>query len=252
MPTKEEIRSAADLRKLNVKDLNQLLKKHGLNTKGKDKGHKLSQLCDKLGFKHESGSFQDVVTQLQTTKTGWVKDLRKCPPVTLAVVTDYLLKAHSTEINTDSGDLESFTTENLRRYKTLRSYELYKAKHIHSMACNPMPDSEFCALRSKCNPSWDTSGKMYDCIVVFEKGSEKPVGSSCTCTAGQGEACTHVAGLLFALEDFTSMGYHELPDDPASTEILCAWVAPRDSKVCTHLLLFAVNLFVLTDIYYLH
>ena len=67
--------------------------------------------------------------------------------------------------------------------------------------------------------------------MLFEKLSEKPVGSSCTCTAGQGEACTQVAAMLFAMEDFTSLGHHELPDDPASTEILCAWNAPKTTKV---------------------
>ena len=68
----------------------------------------------------------------------------------------------------------------------------------------PMPDSHFSALKGKCNPSWDTSGKIYDCIILFD--DDLPVGSNCTCTAGQGEACTHVAAMLFAMEDFTSLG----------------------------------------------
>ena len=115
-------------------------------------------------------------------------------------------------------------TQNLRCYKTLRSYSLYSSGHVHSMAVLPMRESpSSCAIRAKCNPSWDTSGTTYQCIVLFDKLSEKPVGFSCTCTAGQGEACTHAAAMLFAMEDFTSLGHHELPGDAASTQILCGW-----------------------------
>ena len=94
----------------------------------------------------------------------------------------------------------------LNRYKTLRSYDLYRSGHIHSMVFLPMADASCCALKGKCNPSWDTSGKVYDCIVLFHDDASDPVGSNCTCTAGQGEGCTHVAALLFAMEDFTSLG----------------------------------------------
>ena len=59
-------------------------------------------------------------------------------------------------------------------------------------------------------------------------------GSSCICTAGQGEACTHAAAMQYAMKYFTSLGHHKLPDDPAGTEILCAWNAPKTAKVDTY------------------
>ena len=127
-----------------------------------------------------------------------------------------------------------FTVENTKRYKTLRSYELYRAGHVHSIAFRQMGAGDRCAVKARCNPSFDTSGTMYECVILFDKDTESPVASSCSCTAGQGEACTHVAAVLFALEDFTSRGLHSLPDDPASTEMLCAWNAPKNCKVCSH------------------
>ena len=69
------------------------------------------------------------------------------------------------------------------------------------------------------------------CIVLFDKLSEKPVRSRCTCTARQGEACMHAAAMLFAMVDFTRLGHHKQPHDPASTEILYAWNAPKTAKV---------------------
>ena len=206
-----------------------LLKRHGKSVKGR-KSHKISVACEVLGFTTDLGSFNRVLVDIKNTKTGWTKDIRRAPAIGMREVVDYLLKSHDTMTHTTSGDIEVLNAANLRRYKTLRSYTLYKSNHIHSMAYLPMDGTSTGAIRGKCNPSWDTSGTMYNCVVAIDKESLTPIGSSCTCEAGQGEACTHVAGMLFAIEDFTSLGYHELPDDPASTELLCAWNAPKTSQ----------------------
>jgi len=73
---------------------------------------------------------------------------------------------------------------------------------------------------------------IYDFHVRF--GFE--ICPSLTCTAGQGEACPHIAAVLVALEDFTSLSLHSLPDDPARTEMLHAWNAPRTPRYaqCSH------------------
>ncbi|XP_077980879.1 uncharacterized protein LOC144436076 [Glandiceps talaboti] len=46
-----------------------------------------------------------------------------------------------------------------------------------------------------------------------------------------GEACSHFAAVLFALEDFVAQGYRNLVEGPACTEVLCKWIAKRDSRV---------------------
>lgn len=223
---------AEDIHSLNGKQLGQLLKHHGRGTSGK-KTHKISVLYQLYGFTNEPGTFSRVLSDIKSTKKGWTKDIRQAPAIGMREVVDYLLKSHDTVTHTSSGDIEVFTAANLRRYKTLRSYTLYKSGHVHSMSYLPMNDLKTCAIKAMCNPSWDTSGKTYSCVVAIDKDSESPIGSSCECTAGQGEACTHVAAMLFAIEDFTSLGYHSLPDDPASTELLCAWNGPKSVKVCS-------------------
>lgn len=228
----QHLTSSADVSKLSAKQLNCLLKQHGKAISG-SRHHKITIICEILGLQSERGSLQDVLNEVKHSKSGWTKDIRRCPPVTLSAVTDYLLRSHDTVTHTDTGHIEKFTSANMKRYKTLRSYELYRAGHVHSMAFMSMGDGDRCAVKACCNPSFDTSGTVYECVVLFDKTSGSPLSSSCSCTAGQGEACTHVAGLLFAMEDFTSLGHHDLPDDPASTEILCRWNAPKDCKVCS-------------------
>ena len=198
----------------------------------------MSVLCSALGFSSSPGSFQTVLATVRNTNQGWTKDIRKCPFISLSDVTEYLLRAHDTVTHTQSGDIELFDRKNLRQYKTLRSDNLYKAEHVHSMLFLPMRDSPYCVVQAKCNPSWDTSGTIYTCICIFEEDNGKPIGSCCTCVPGQAEACAHVAAMLFALEDFSSLRYQQLPDDPASTEILCAWNAPNNPKVNIYIHLF--------------
>jgi hypothetical protein len=200
-----DIKSAIEVDKLSAKELNAILKHYGKSATG-NRRHKIVLVCELLGIKDEPGTFCHVLNEVKQSKTGWTKDIRKCPAVTLNAVVDYLLRSHDTVTHTETGHFETFTVDNMKRYKTLRSYKLYAAGHVHSMSFLPMGDGDRCALKGRCNPSFDTSGTIDECIVLFNKETEKPIGSSCTCTAGQGEACTHVAALLFALEDFTSLG----------------------------------------------
>ena len=46
----------------------------------------------------------------------------------------------------------------------------------------------------------------------------------------KGEACSHIAALLFAIDDYISKGLKDLPEDRASTEKLCQWNKPAKRK----------------------
>ncbi len=50
--------------------------------------------------------------------------------------------------------------------------------------------------------------------------------SHCTCIAGLGEACSHIAAVLFAVES-----YNKLNQDKACTSQLCAWLPPTMQHV---------------------
>lgn len=220
-----------DVSQLNPKELNQLCKKHRISTKD-SRPSKISKVCSVLGISSEDTSdFSKVLQSIKAENTGWTKNIRDIPQITLSTVTDYLIRAHDTQVHTESGNIEVWNAETLKRYRALRSYLHFDAGHVHSMEYLPMSGSHFCAVRALCNPSYDSAGTMHHPIVVLRKDRDDPVGAHCSCKAGRGEACTHAAAILWALEDFTSRGYHSLPDNPSSTEILSKWVAPRNAKV---------------------
>ena len=54
-------------------------------------------------------------------------------------------------------------------------------------------------------------------------------GAQCRCVAGLGECCSHVAAVLFRLDDLLSVGATSVPDDTACTEKACSWVVPANA-----------------------
>ena len=177
-------------------------------------------------------NFKLLLNELMKSDNGWTKKINEAPCVSLHFVKEYLLQSHQKKTTINLETFEDYTETNLMRYKTLRAYEHYASNHIHSMKYHHLTSNgSYCAVKCKCNPSWSTTVKAHDTIVVLEKDTGRPVGGLCACVAGLGEACTHVAALLFAMEDMTSMGMQDLPPDAASTEMLCKWTNPRSNKI---------------------
>ena len=120
----------------------------------------------------------------------------------------------------------------IRQYKSYEAYSLFECGHITNIELSRYLDtSPFRFARCKCLPSQDTSKGTYRTIVCLNKARGNVAGAHCRCVAGLGEVCSHAAGLLFALEDFVSRGYTQLPDGPATTEILCKWNRVANAKV---------------------
>ena len=89
-----------------------MLKHHSKAMKGK-RQHKISLMCEVLGFTYEPNSFDAAILEVKHAVSGWTKDIRKAPAIRMRDVVNYLLKSH----DTTSGDIETFTAQNLRRYK---------------------------------------------------------------------------------------------------------------------------------------
>lgn len=51
------------------------------------------------------------------------------------------------------------------------------------------------------------------------------------CHYRKGEACNHVAAVLFALDDFVSEGLNNVPDDVTCTDRLKKWNKPAERVI---------------------
>lgn len=57
------------------------------------------------------------------------------------------------------------------------------------------------------------------------------VNATCECPIGQGEACGHIAGLLYTLASYQMLGHESIPTDIACTSQPMSWHAPRGPKI---------------------
>ncbi|KAK3703601.1 hypothetical protein QZH41_019155 [Actinostola sp. cb2023] len=147
------------------------------------------------------------------------------PTLSLFDITNYLLESPRHQ----DKNFEKFGKERLLRYKTLRSYRLWKEDHINSLQYHDFVPS-IALVRCLSLASFEKQGTEYKTFVAISKETRKILYGHCHCVAGLGEACTHVAGLLFAIEEFVSEGLTELPDDLTCTEKLCKWIVPKGPK----------------------
>ena len=154
--------------------------------------------------------------------SGWsMQSLCKIPHFSIDAVKDYLLFS----------DDKEYDGESLRCYKQLRAYQLFDEGHIFDVELNLWErGTEFYFVRAKCRPSQDTSSPPHKCIVCIDRTEAKCYGAHCRCVSGLGEACSHVAALLFALEDFSARGLQRLRG-PSVTEKICKWCKPCAQKV---------------------
>ena len=172
----------------------------------------------------------DLASVCASDNKRWTKDLRSVPSdFERSMIVDYLVSSPDKE----------FDGESLRSYKALRAYQLFEERHIHNVEfCPSWPrkdpadkeDSPLCFLRCKCFPSQDTSKQPHRVVLCLDKRSGRPYGAHCRCVSGLGQACSHVAGLLFALEDFVARGFTKLPDGQSTTDVLCVWSKPSGSQ----------------------
>ena len=55
----------------------------------------------------------------------------------------------------------------------------------------------------------------YDVYVHLDKENGNVVYAKCSCKAGKGGCCKHVAALLYTLVDYSNMGLKEIPGELA-------------------------------------
>lgn len=153
---------------------------------------------------------------------GWsVAALVKIPHFTMDAVNEYLLFSPD----------KSYDGDSLRAYKQLRAYQLFDERHVHDIELNEWQNgSHFFFVRAKCWPSQDTSKSAHKCVICIDRHVAKVYGAYCRCVSGLGEACSHVAAVLFALEDFCARGFRTLRG-PTVTEKICKWAKPCGQKV---------------------
>ena len=109
-----------------------------------------------------------------------------------------------------------------------KGYKFFKDGHVQAIEFHDLDGNpERCYVRSKVLPSMRKTEPYRARICLFRDGMVEV--AYCVCTAGLAGCCNHIAGLLYALEEFVRLGLCDEPESPTSR--LCKWNKPRSKKV---------------------
>ncbi|KAL5021555.1 hypothetical protein ScPMuIL_000710 [Solemya velum] len=159
------------------------------------------------------------VPDIEEYKNGWTYDMTNFPKITYTHVEEYLLtSSHRTE-----------DRETMKCYRQfVRGYNFYREGYLRKMAFHDI-DGKCCYIKSKCLPSMK-QGVYEQWVCMLQQDPFTVLKANCTCPAGAGEGCTHVAALLFAL-DASATSNAEGDGDTACTSRPCEWSKPRKRKL---------------------
>ena len=108
-----------------------------------------------------------------------------------------------------------------------RGYRIYDAKKVRCISINSMADDSLLSvIKASVLPSQKTD-RIYETFIVVYKRTGDIYYATCSCTAGEGGSCNHVAALCFAIDDYN----RTLPTPPPScTSLPSKWNVPKSTK----------------------
>lgn len=226
-----------ELKKMKHAELKLLCKELKVKVDGR-KDDLIDRICTELGISKsgedcikvepEATSSFDSNTKQQYLSLGklssiggeWCRDLSLVPEMfDLESIKEYLVESND----------KTFDHQSVRAYKSLRAWSLSQGGHVIMMNVNNNANSEvFMFVRAYCLPSQSTT-HVYPVHVCLDKRVGVVYGAECRCVAGLGECCSHVAAVLFRLDDLLSQGQSTVPDGLSCTESACSWIAPANA-----------------------
>ena len=119
-----------------------------------------------------------------------------------------------------------YTKEDLKAYKSQDGYSFFIQGWVSTIEVLSLGDSfQASVLRATVKHSQKLSAApLYPWIAAERNG--RTLCAHCTCMAGLGEACSHIAALLFAAEAHT-----KIRKNTTCTSTACSWLPPTLKKV---------------------
>ena len=106
-----------------------------------------------------------------------------------------------------------------------QGYRIYDAKKVRSISIyQTSNDNLFSVIKAAVLPSQRTD-KVYETIIVVYNTTGNIYYATCTCTAGEGGSCNHVAALSFAID-----AHNRTNPTPSCTSLPSKWNVPKSTK----------------------
>ena len=97
----------------------------------------------------------------------------------------------------------------LSGYKNSKVYSCYKSGWFQSLCFHTLYGCKYCILKAECRQSQRVNEINHKYWIVMEKFA-KIRSCHCTCMAGMGQSCNHVAAAMYRIEKVVKMGWQIL------------------------------------------
>ncbi|PIK48225.1 hypothetical protein BSL78_14911 [Apostichopus japonicus] len=186
----------------------------------------------------------DPFTEL-VEKDGWLaeKDSRHLwPPLSYFEIAEYLLvdatclsqplRPSSTSGSSSSSFMPTSLKDRLLSdYKEGKAFSYFESKWLKEIFYHHISeDSPVCFLKADCLPSQNVRSIPHKSWVVLEKKTGKIRSAYCTCLAGLGTTCNHVAAVVFKVDHAFMMGQSAAVP---CTSKQCTWNVYKGMPVAT-------------------
>ena len=125
---------------------------------------------------------------------------------------------------------KTFDMDSMRAFKSLKAYEFFYDGYVHNVWTHLFPESSAPVVYVHGFVHHSLSSDLPLEVFVAVNGENGDVYSAkCNCVSGLGEACSHVAALLFYLEHHS--GKDVLPTDLSKTSKPMEWNRPSRKEI---------------------
>lgn len=147
----------------------------------------------------------------------WVDDPTKWPELEWPEVCSYLINSPGI-----------YTKEAMMNRKSLEAYNQFSSGWVRTVFCyKKSKNSVFMLLKADVTPSQRLNDSPHTPWVAINVNISNVITAHCTCMAGLGESCSHVAALLFKIEAAVRAGYTK----KICTDEACKWNSDFVKKV---------------------
>ena len=163
----------------------------------------------------------DVSSALNENCIGWTKSLKEFPPFTYEKLEHKLVKNSRTMP-------DNVAPKAYRNMK--KGYGLWREGYVNRIFIKPNVYTTTTLCLAKARVSASMKSIQYNVYVHLCQQTGEVQYNKCSCVAGQGGCCKHVAALLYSLMDFVNLGLQNVPEELTCTQVAQKWSVPSNSN----------------------
>ena len=190
----------------------------------------LNSLLSGIQANEDSSSFQNSSTEprqlnnpesFNSEKLGWIKSLEKRPEFNLEKLVKRLVK--------DSSTMPDKQAPKAYRNRK-KGYGLWKEGYVRNIVVKPNVQATKILFLIKARVNASMKSISYSVYVHSNQVNGDVEYAKCSCKAGQGGCCKHVAALLYTILDFVNQNLGQIPQNTTCTQLPQAWSVPSGSS----------------------